>query len=120
MIYGDDDEDSTGLTDSAFNIRPESDDEAPVKIGKLKSSLDSNTTKPNEVISSMGLTLKIEKVKLQEVRTGLLTNHAEFNSSVFSKIPKLQDDLGMERKIMDAHSLKIEKVKVLTVKLENT
>ncbi|CAI9304032.1 unnamed protein product [Lactuca saligna] len=35
------------------------------------------------------------------------------------QISKLQDDLQMERKIMDALAIKTEKVKILTVKLEN-
>ncbi|CAI9294329.1 unnamed protein product [Lactuca saligna] len=171
MIYGDDDEDFAGLTYSPFNIRTESDDEAPVMGRKLKAihkrldlllqaskassnddysqatikslletltkehstnlekmnkAVDASTSvcnnmteKANEVISSLGSTLKREKAKLQEVRTGLPTDHVEFNSSISSKISKLQDDSAMERKIMDSLSLKIEKVKVLTVKLRN-
>ena len=73
--------------------------------------------KANEVISSLGSTLKIEKAKLEEVRIGLQSDHAEFNSSISSKITKLQDDLAMESKIMDALAAKTEKVKVLTIKL---
>ncbi|CAI9290321.1 unnamed protein product [Lactuca saligna] len=86
---------------------------------KFQISFESNTTKANEVISSLGSTLKIEKAKLQEVRIGLKTDHAEFNSSISSKITKLHDDLAMESKILDALVVKTAKVKVLTVKLEN-
>lgn len=86
---------------------------------KFQSSFESNTVKDNEVISSLGSTLKTKKVKLQVVRTGLKTEHAEFNSSISLKITKLQDDLATESKIMHALSVKTEKVKVLQFKLEN-
>ncbi|CAI9281328.1 unnamed protein product [Lactuca saligna] len=74
--------------------------DARVFMEKFQSSFESNTAKANEVISSLGSTLKIEKVKLQEVHTGLKTDHAEFNSSISSMISKLQDDLALERKIL--------------------
>ncbi|CAI9260277.1 unnamed protein product [Lactuca saligna] len=80
------------------------------------SSFESNTAKTNEVISSLGSTLKTEKEKLEVVCTSLQTDYVEFNSSIISKIIKLQDDLAMERKIMDALAIKTEKVKVLIVK----
>ncbi|CAI9281061.1 unnamed protein product [Lactuca saligna] len=46
---------------------------------KFQSSFEYNIVKANEVISSLGSTLKIEKVKLEEVHTGLLSDHIEFN-----------------------------------------
>ncbi|CAI9304131.1 unnamed protein product [Lactuca saligna] len=76
---------------------------------KFQRSFESNTTKANEVIYSLGSTLKTEKVKLQEVRTGLTTNHAQFNYCISSQISKLQDNIAMERKIMDALAVKTEK-----------
>ncbi|CAI9263391.1 unnamed protein product [Lactuca saligna] len=66
--------------------------DAQVFIEKFKRSFESNIAKANEVISSVGSTLKTKKI---------------------------QDDLAMERKIMDVLSIKIEKVKVLTVKIVN-
>ncbi|CAI9267847.1 unnamed protein product [Lactuca saligna] len=128
-----------GFTYSQFNIRTESDDEAPItratvkcilethtkehsanldkmkkavdaspivynntteKVDKLindaqvfmenfQSSFESSTVKANEVISSLGPTLKTEKVKLQEVHTGLKSEHDEFQSSISSQITKL-------------------------------
>ncbi|CAI9280099.1 unnamed protein product [Lactuca saligna] len=56
---------------------------------KFQSSFESNTTKANEVISRLGSTLKIEKAKLEVVRTGLQTDHSEFSSSISYKITKL-------------------------------
>ncbi|CAI9288824.1 unnamed protein product [Lactuca saligna] len=73
----------------------------------------------NEVISSLRSTLCTEKAKLEEVRTGLQVDTSEFNTSISSKIQKLQDDLSIEIKIIDALVVKTEKVKVLTIKLEN-
>ncbi|CAI9298866.1 unnamed protein product [Lactuca saligna] len=86
---------------------------------KFQSSFESNTAKADKVISIMGSTLKIEKEKLQEVRTGHKSDHDDFQTSISSKIYKIQDDLTMERKIMDAISVKTEKFKVLTIKIEN-
>ncbi|CAI9291697.1 unnamed protein product [Lactuca saligna] len=87
---------------------------------KFQSSLESNTTKANEVISYMGSTLKTEKAKLLKVHTGLQSDHVEFNSSISLKITKLQDKLAIESKIMDVLAVKTERVKVLTVKLKNS
>lgn len=86
---------------------------------KIQSSFVSNTEKANEFISCLGSTLKTQKVKLQEVRTALQTDHDELNSSISSKITKLQEDLAIESKIKDALAVKTKKVKVLTIKLEN-
>ncbi|CAI9298790.1 unnamed protein product [Lactuca saligna] len=169
MIYGDDEDNFAGFTYSPFNIKTESDDEAHVMRGKLKSlletltkehsanlekmnkpveasatvcnnttekvdklitnprvfmekfqrSFESNTMKVNEVISSLGSTLKTEKAKLQEVRTGLKTGHDQFNSSISAQISKLQYGLDMKRKIAVVLTIKTEKVKVLTIKHEN-
>ncbi|CAI9302755.1 unnamed protein product [Lactuca saligna] len=94
--------------------------DARVFMEKFQSSFELNTAKADEVISSLGCTLKTEKAKLQKVCTGLQTNHAQFNSSISLQISKLQDDLEMERKIMDSLAIKTEKVKVLTVKFKNT
>ncbi|CAI9283909.1 unnamed protein product [Lactuca saligna] len=104
--------------------------EATKKVNKLinddwsfmsafQRSFDSNTTKSYEVISRLGSSLHTEKEKLKEVRTGLQIDNVELNSSITSKIVKLQDDLATESTIMDALTLKIEKLKVLNVKLEN-
>ncbi|CAI9270985.1 unnamed protein product [Lactuca saligna] len=59
---------------------------------KIQSSFESNTAKANKVISSLGSTLKTEK---------------------------LQDDLAMESKIMDALAVQTKKEKVLSIQLEN-
>ncbi|CAI9282769.1 unnamed protein product [Lactuca saligna] len=93
--------------------------DAMVFMEKFQSFFESNTTKVNEVISSLGSTLKTEKAKLQEVCTGLTTNHAQFNTSISSQISKLHDDLKMESTIRDTFAVKTENVNVLKVKLEN-
>ncbi|CAI9295633.1 unnamed protein product [Lactuca saligna] len=92
--------------------------EHSTNLEKMNKVVDASA-KANEVISSLGSTLKTEKEKLQEVCTGLKSDHDEFQSSISLQIYKLQDDLIMEREIMDALAVKTKKVKVLTVKLEN-
>ncbi|CAI9293042.1 unnamed protein product [Lactuca saligna] len=88
-------------------------------IEKFQTSFEFNTTKANEVIYGLGSTLKTEKVKLEEVHTGIQKDNVELNSSFSSKITQLQDDLASEIKIMVALAVKTENVKVLTVKLEH-
>ncbi|CAI9265360.1 unnamed protein product [Lactuca saligna] len=88
-------------------------------IEKFQSSFESSTATANELISILGSTLKIEKAKLEQLHTSIQTDRAELNSFISSKITKLQEDLATESKIMDALAIKTEKVKVLTVKLEN-
>ena len=87
-------------------------------MNNFQTSFESNTTKANEVIANLDSSLKVARAKLQKVRTGITTDHEEFKSSISSQISKLQDDLAMEIKIMDSLAIKTEKIKVLTIKLE--
>ncbi|CAI9295294.1 unnamed protein product [Lactuca saligna] len=64
------------------------------------SSFESITAR--KVISSLESTLRKMKTKLEVVRTSLQTNNVELNSSISSKITKLQDDLATKNKIIDA------------------
>ncbi|CAI9280710.1 unnamed protein product [Lactuca saligna] len=58
-------------------------------------------TKSNEAIAILGSTLKAERAKLQEVRTGITFDHEEFKASISSQNSKLQEDLAMEKPIID-------------------
>ncbi|CAI9292758.1 unnamed protein product [Lactuca saligna] len=77
---------------------------------KFQSLFESSIVKVNEVISSLGSTLRTKKVKLKEVRIGLQNENVELNYSISSKISKLPDDLAIESKNMDALTAKTEKV----------
>ncbi|CAI9288598.1 unnamed protein product [Lactuca saligna] len=92
--------------------------DATAFMNNFQTSFESNTAKANEAISNLGSSLKAEREKFQEVRTGIKNDHDEFKSSISSQISKLRDDLAMESKIMDSLTIKNEKVKVLFVKLE--
>lgn len=83
----------------------------------FRTSYEFNTTSVNSVVNSLVSTLQSEKTNLTKVRTELQTDHSEFQTSISSKIENLQEDLALENKIMDEHAVKIEKVKVLSVKL---
>ncbi|CAI9266615.1 unnamed protein product [Lactuca saligna] len=87
-------------------------------MNNFQTSFESNTTKPNESIANLGSSLKAEREKLQGIRTGITTDHEEFKYSISSQVSKHQDDLAMESKIIDSLAIKNEKVKVLTVELE--
>ncbi|CAI9263909.1 unnamed protein product [Lactuca saligna] len=84
-----------------------------------KTSFESNTTKANAVITSLGSTLRTEKDALEQVLTSIQSTNTEFQSSLSSKIEKLHEDFAMENKIMDDLAVKTEKVKVLYVKLNH-
>lgn len=86
-------------------------------MGNFRTSFETNTTKENQVITSLGSTLHTDKVALDMIRTDLQTDNTEFQTSISSKIEKLQEDLAMENKIMDELPLKIEKLNVMSVKL---
>ncbi|CAI9282553.1 unnamed protein product [Lactuca saligna] len=80
---------------------------------KFQSSFECNTIKANEVISSLGSTLKTEKAKLEQVRCGPQTDNVELNSFILSKITKLQDELAAENKIMDALVVNTKKLRLV-------
>lgn len=69
------------------------------------------------MITNLGTTLHSEKATLEKLRTGMQTNYTEFQSFISSNIEKLQDNLAIEKKIMDELTVKTEKVKVMSVKL---
>ncbi|CAH1420796.1 unnamed protein product [Lactuca virosa] len=84
----------------------------------FQTTFNSNTTAANESLKSLDSLFKSEKAKLQEIRTGLKTDHEAFQTSISSQIYKLQDELANEINIKDSLALKTEEVKVLSVKLE--
>ncbi|CAI9278951.1 unnamed protein product [Lactuca saligna] len=179
MIYRDDEDELPGFTFSPFTVHNESDDEAPVTKGQLKSinekldtllqasklsssdeysqasikfiletltkehstnlekinnvvnastsicnettekvdklsydattfmnnfqySFETNIARANEEIANLGSSLK-ERTKLQEVGTGIITDHEEFKSSISSQISKLHDYIAMESKGLPCH-----------------
>ncbi|CAI9288313.1 unnamed protein product [Lactuca saligna] len=78
----------------------------------FQSLFESNIAKANEVISSLGSTLKMEKAKLKQAHSGLEKDNVELNSSISSKIMKLQDDLAtmtvMKSCISDVNALLLD------------
>ena len=84
-----------------------------------KNSCESNTAAANKVNSSLGSSLQTEKEPLKKIRTELHADNSEFQTSISSKIEKLQEDLATTNKIMDQVIVKTEKSKVLSVKLSN-
>lgn len=89
-------------------------------MDKFQQSFKSNRATANEVISSLRTSLKSERAKFQDIRIGLKGDHEKFQSSISSQFSSLQDDLAMESKIMDALTVKINKVKTLSLKLEQS
>ncbi|CAI9296982.1 unnamed protein product [Lactuca saligna] len=77
-----------------------------------RTTYNNNTTSVNEALQNLGAMLKTEKITLEKICIGLQQDHASFQTSLTLQISKLQDDLAIESKIIDALPRKIEKVKV--------
>ncbi|CAH1445631.1 unnamed protein product [Lactuca virosa] len=84
----------------------------------FQTTFNSNTTSANEALKSLGSLFKTEKTKLQEIRTGLKTDHETFQATISSQISHLKDELIKESNIKDSLALKSEEAKVLSAKLE--
>lgn len=81
-------------------------------------TFNSNTTVTNDALKILGSLFKSEKTELQEIRTGLKTDHEAFQTSISSQVSNLQDELAKDCIITDSLALKMEEVKVLSAKLE--
>ncbi|CAI9262776.1 unnamed protein product [Lactuca saligna] len=72
-------------------------------MNNFQISFESNTMKANEAIANLSSSLKTEREKLLEVRTGITSDHEEFKSTISSEYSKLQEDLGWiaEKQVKD-------------------
>ncbi|CAH1417316.1 unnamed protein product [Lactuca virosa] len=84
----------------------------------FQTTFNTNTTSTNEALKSLGSLFKTEKTKLQEIRTGLQTDHESFQATISSQITQLKDELVKESNLKDSLALKSEEAKVLSTKLE--
>lgn len=84
---------------------------------KFQTSFENNTAKANTLIDNLGSSLKIVKEALEKVRTFLQKDNTIFQAIIYSQIEKLHTDLAMENKIVNELTIKTDKVKVLSVKL---
>ncbi|CAH1434192.1 unnamed protein product [Lactuca virosa] len=85
---------------------------------KFQTTFNSNTTSANEALKSSGSLFKIEKTKLQEIRTGLKTDHESFQATISSQLYQLKDELVKESTLKNSLALKSEEAKVLSTKHE--
>lgn len=89
-------------------------------MADFQRSSDENTESINKVIAGLCSTLQAEKEALSCVCSEILVDNSRLNSYVLIKIEQLQKDLAMENTIMDKLAQKIEKAKVVSVKLNYT
>ncbi|CAH1418525.1 unnamed protein product [Lactuca virosa] len=59
----------------------------------FQTTYNSNTTSANEALKSLGSLFKTEKAKLQEIHTGLKTDHESFQATISSQLSQLKDEL---------------------------
>ncbi|CAH1453453.1 unnamed protein product [Lactuca virosa] len=93
-------------------------EETTAFMENFQPTFNTNTTSANEALKSLGSLFKTEKTNLQEIRTGLQTDHESFQATISSQITQLKDELVKERKLTDSLALKSEEAKVLSTKLE--
>ncbi|CAH1422426.1 unnamed protein product [Lactuca virosa] len=84
----------------------------------FQTNFNSNTTSANEALKSLGSLFKTEKTKLQEIRTGLKTDHESFQATISSQFSQLKDKLVKESTLKDSLALKSEEAKVLSTNLD--
>lgn len=61
-------------------------------MSTFQSSFESTIVQANEAISNLSVSLRTEKEALKKVRTGIKSDNSELNTSITSKIVKLQED----------------------------
>nr|KAJ0209922.1 hypothetical protein LSAT_V11C400209070 [Lactuca sativa] len=81
---------------------------------------NNNTSTTIKAIQNVGAMFNAEKASFAELRTKFKSDHKAFQASIDAKLLKLQADLAIESKIMDALALKEKKCKVLETKLHYT
>lgn len=83
----------------------------------LQIAAKKNTSKENEAIVGLRTSLQKDKEALVQVHTDQKTENTEFQTSLYSKIDKLREDLTVESGIMEELAAKTTKVQVLAAKL---
>ncbi|CAI9298585.1 unnamed protein product [Lactuca saligna] len=85
-----------------------------------KNTYDSSTFTANKAIQNVSAIFKAERENFVELRKEFQSDNQAFQSSTDAKISKLQEELALERKIMDALAIKEEKspVNPLVIKKE--
>lgn len=88
-------------------------------MNELQTAAENNTLNATKVVAKFTTTLTSKKAALEKVRSEIQTGHSSFQSSISTRIEKLQVGLAIENKIMDELALKTTRVKVLSSKLTN-
>ncbi|CAH1449006.1 unnamed protein product [Lactuca virosa] len=84
----------------------------------FQTTYNSNTTSANEALKSLGSLFTTERTKLQEIRTGLKTDHNSFQTTILSQLSQLKDELVKESTLKDSLALKTKEAKLLSTKIE--
>lgn len=83
----------------------------------LQAAAETNATKVNNTIDSLSKSLQAEKEKFDQVCSSLQTDHASLQTSIDSRLEKLQADLATENKIMDELARHTTLIKTQSVRL---
>lgn len=85
----------------------------------LNTAAESNIVKANESISNLNTSLWFECKKLEKCRSNIADDDTSFHSSISKRLLKFQDDLTVERKIMDKLTLRTTQFPAKTIKLKH-
>lgn len=73
--------------------------DAKVFLESLQAEAETNATKVNNTIDSLSKSLQAEKENFDQVCSSLQTDHASLQTSIDSRLKKLQADLATENKL---------------------
>ncbi|CAI9271899.1 unnamed protein product [Lactuca saligna] len=88
-------------------------------MNDLRISFDKNTTDMIKMIEGLHSSVKAKKEALSKLCSEIKLDNIDMNSTISTKLEKLQNDLAAENKIMDTFDEQTQKVKVLTKKMKN-
>ncbi|CAI9297638.1 unnamed protein product [Lactuca saligna] len=75
--------------------------DARIFLESLQGASETNSNKVNATIESLSKTFQDEQAKFDQVRSGLQADQTSFQSSVASRLEKLQEELSFENRVMD-------------------
>lgn len=88
-------------------------------MSKFNIAAAANVVKVNDAISKLSTSLRTERDKLEQLRSGISDDKTTFHSSISSRLTKFQDDMVVERKIMDELALCTTQLRAQSIKLNH-
>lgn len=85
----------------------------------INTTVENNATNVNDAIVNLNASLRKERESIAQLRADISAENSAFQKSISSSLSKFQDDLAVERKIMDELALHTTQLKTQSVKLKH-